>query len=133
MEHAWQLAEADRLLGPQGKHLDAVERVLRQRILGWQATGQVLSGVTAWELVTGKARTPADLAGLYQRPADRDFTRDYKEGRLTYGSSPPEGLVFFPGVLAFYLRHRPSSCLLAPARPGEPLAQLLAGVKKGTP
>ena len=34
MEHADQLVQADRLLGPRESHLDAIERVLRQRLLG---------------------------------------------------------------------------------------------------
>ena len=129
MEHAWQIVVADGLLGPQHKHLDAIERVLRQRYHGWKRTGRIASGVTAWELVTGKVKRPAELARLYQHPGDRDFTRDYTEGRLAVGSSSPEGLVYFPAVLAFYLQHRPASHLLAPPRADEPLGKLLANVK----
>ncbi len=126
IEHAWQLVQADTLLGPQEKHLDAIERVLRQRYHGWKLTGQIPSGVTAWEFVTGKARGSSNLNALYKHPEDRDASRDYTEGRMSFGSSPPEGLVYFPGVLAFYLKHRSASRLLAPPRDDDPLGQLLA-------
>ena len=85
-----------------------------------------------WELVTGKVQDPRELEQLYKHPGDRDSARDYTEGapgiRLV---CPPEGLVYFPGVLAFYLEHRPASRLLAPPREDEPLAKLLAGAKGG--
>jgi hypothetical protein len=116
VEHAWQIAAADGLLGPRDKHLAAVERVLRQRYHGWKQTGLIPTGVTAWELVTGKVKNAAELHRLYRHPEDREFTRDYTEGRLAFGSSQPGGLVHLPGVLAFYLTHRPASRLLAPPR-----------------
>jgi hypothetical protein len=129
MEHAWQLVEADGLLGPQANHLDATERALRQRYHGWKQTGHLPSGVIPWELVSGRVKSAAEISRLYRHPEDRDYTRDYAEGQLTLGSSQPEGLVYFPGVLAFYLKHRPASRLLSLPRDGEPLAKLLAGVK----
>jgi len=70
------------------------------------------------------------LKQLYHKPEDRDFGRDYREGEPGFGSCPPEGLVYFPEVLAFYLQHRPASRLLAPPKPDEPLGQVLARVKK---
>jgi len=130
IEHAWQLVQADRLLGAQEKHLDAIERVLRQRILGWQRTGKIFAGLNGWEVTTGKIKGRAELYGLYKKPEDRDFTRDYREGEAGFGSSAPEGLVYFPEVLAFYLEHRPASRLLAAPKPDEPLGQVLARVKK---
>jgi hypothetical protein len=129
LEHAWQLAQADRLLGPQPKHLDAIERVLRQRIHGWRKTGKVFAGITGWELATGKVKDANDLYKLYRFPGDRDFTRDYVEGQPDFGSAPPEGLVYFPEVLAFYLNHRPASRLLAPPKDDEPLGKVLARVR----
>ena len=75
IEHAWQIVVADSLLGPQPEHLDAIERVLRQRYHGWKQTGRIPSGVIAWELFTGKVKNPAGLARLYQHPADRDPAR----------------------------------------------------------
>ena len=130
IEHAWQLVQADRLLGPQEKHLDAIERVLRQRIQGWQRTGKIFAGLNGWEIATGKIKERSELKQLYKKPEERDFTRDYREGELGFGSCPPEGLVYFPEVLAFYLQHRPASRLLAPPNPDEPLGKVLARVKK---
>jgi hypothetical protein len=130
MEHAWQLVEADRQLGPQDKHLDAIERVLRQRVQGWKRTGQILTGLQGWEVVSGKVKDSSELYRLYNHPDDRDYTRDYTEGRLSLGSSPPEGLVYFPGVLAYYLRHRPAARLLEPPGDDDPLGKLLGRVKK---
>ena len=42
VEHAWHLTQAARALGPERKWLDAIEAVLRARILGWQRTGMIL-------------------------------------------------------------------------------------------
>ena len=131
MEHAWQLVQADRAVGAAPAHLDAIERVLRQRLHGWRRTGRVFSGLTGWELATGAISDSTQLYARYQRPADRDFTRDYAEGRPEFGSAPPEGLVYFPDVLAFYLQHRPVERLLAPPAPDEPLGQMLARVSPG--
>src|SRR5947207_3138813 len=101
MEHAWQIAEADRYLGATPKHLDAVERVLRQRILGWKKTGGILSGLQGWEFAAGKAKEAGNLNQLYAHPADRDFRRDYVEGRVSWGGSSPEGVIYFADVLSF--------------------------------
>jgi hypothetical protein len=129
MENAGQLAEADRYLGPTPKHLDAIERVLRQRILGWKKMGVILSGLSGWEFAAGKATRSSDLARLYARMQDRTFDRDYVEGQITWGSSSPEGIIAFPAVLRFYLEHRPGARLLAPPRDDEPLGKVLARVK----
>jgi len=128
LEHAWQLAQADLALGARENHLDAVERVLRQRALCWLRTGNVFDGLTGWEVATGKVKERADLYALYRRPADRDLAPDYTEGQPNLGSSPPEGLVYFPEVLRFYLAHRPASRLLAPPKSDEPLGKLLARI-----
>ncbi len=133
VEHAGQLAEADRYLGPTPKHLDAIERVLRQRILGWKKMGRILSGLSGWEFATGKATQGSDLSKLYARPQDRDMQRDYVEGQLNWGSSMPEGLICFPAVLGFYLEHRPAARLLAPPRDDEPLGKVLARAKGRAP
>ncbi len=126
LEHAWQLVQADRALGAKEKHLDAIERVLRQRLQGWRKTGKMFSGLTCWEIATGKVKQPGELASLYQHPGDRDSTRDYSDGRADFGSAPPEGIVYFPEVLAFYLKHRPASRLLAAPAADEPLGRVLA-------
>ena len=66
LEHAWQLVQADEFLGPQEQHLDAIERVLRQRFHGWRQTGQTLNGLSGWEVATGKVSSTKDLYKLYQ-------------------------------------------------------------------
>lgn len=131
MEHAWQITQADKLLGPQERHLDAIERVLRQRLHGWKAKGTIFSGLSGWETATGKVKSGQELYALYKKPEDRDFQRDYDEGSPGFGSSSPEGLVYFPEVLDFYLRHRPASRLLDPPEPGSPLDRVLKRAKGG--
>jgi hypothetical protein len=126
LEHAWQMTQAARVLGPEPKWLDAIETVLRARILGWQRTGMILSGLEGWEVSTGKVKDRMELYDLYKKPADRDVTRDYREGKISYGSSAPEGIVYFEEVLGFYLQHRTIERLLAEPKPNEPLGLLLA-------
>lgn len=126
MENAWQLTQAARALGPEPAWLDAIETVLRGRILGWQKTGRILAGLEGWETSTGKVKDRNELYQLYKKPADRDASRDYHEGRVSYGGSAPEGIVYFEDVLGYYLQHRPVSRLLAPPKPDEPLGLILA-------
>ena len=126
IEHAWQIVQADRFLGAQEHHLDAVEAVLRQRIHVWVRTGKCFSGLGGWEIATGKVESRAELYDLYERPADRDPTRDYSEGDVSNGGSSPEGLVYFPEVLAFYLEHRTAEELMREPAPDEPLGIILA-------
>jgi len=133
VEHAWQLAEAARALGPDSKWLDAIETVLRARIHGWLRTGRILSGLEGWELSTGRVKNSKELYELYRKPSDRDPARDYSEGRVSLGSVPPEGLVYLEDVLAFYLEHRPASRLLTPPGPDEPLGRILARLPEKQP
>jgi len=107
--------------------------VLRQRIQGWLKTGKVFDGLTGWEWAMGKVKQSSELYAMYTRPADRDFARDYSEGQAGFGSSSPEGLVYFPEVLRFYLAHRPAAQLLAPPKPDEPLGKVLARVEAKSP
>ncbi len=130
MEHAWQLTQAARVLGPEPSWLDAIEAVLRARIHGWQRTGRILSGLEGWEISTGKVKDRMELYGLYQKPRDRDSSRDYTQGAVSYGSAPPEGIVYFEEVLGYYLQHRPLARLLAQPKPDEPLGQVLARAPK---
>ncbi len=130
IEHAWQLVQADTLLGPQPAHLDAIERVLRQRVLVWRKSGRILESLDGWEFASGKAKQTADLQSLYRKPGDRDASRDYTEGELSLGGSAPEGLVYFPQVLTYDLRHRPAERLLASPAPEEPLGKVLARVSE---
>jgi hypothetical protein len=126
LEHAWHLTQAARALGPEPAWLDAIETVLRARIHGWLRTGRVFSSLAGWEVSTGKVKDSQDMYALYQKPADRDASRDYREGRVGFGSAPPEGIVYFEEVLGYYLQHRPVERLLAPPKPDEPLGLILA-------
>ena len=133
LEHAWQLTQAARALGPEPRWLDAIETVLRARILCWQRTGKILSGLEGWEFSTGKIKDRREIYSLYQKPADRDRARDYLEGKVSLGSAPPEGLVYFAEVLGNYLQHRPAARLLVEPKADEPLGQLLNRIPATTP
>lgn len=125
IEHAWQLTQAARVLGPKPAWLDAIETVLRARIQVWNRSGRILSGLGPWELATGKVQTRSEINGLYSKPTDRDPSRDHRDGAISLGSAPPEGIVYFGDVLAFYLQHRPASRLLAEPDPTEALGIIL--------
>lgn len=131
MEHAWQITQADRAIGVTESHLNAVERVLRQRIHVLREKGTLLSAVRGWEWETGTVKTQEELNALYRHPEERDCARDYEQGQIQLGTAPPEGLVYFTDVLAFYLRHRPLSRLLAPPSQNEPLAKVLRRISRG--
>ncbi|MDP3071028.1 MAG: hypothetical protein Q8N18_12110 [Opitutaceae bacterium] len=133
LENGWQITQAARLLGPDEKLLDAIEATLRQRIHGWRRTGKVFTGLEGWEIATGKVKERKDLYDLYKKPADRDMSRDYTEGRASFGSTPPEGIVYFTEVLGYYLQHRPAARLLAEPKPDSPLGQVLARVPATSP
>ncbi len=115
VEHAWQLANAAARLEARGEPvehlLDAIERTLQSRILVWQKTGEFFGGLGAWENAAGLIKSTATWYELYKRPEDRDRARDYGEGSIGIGGAPPEGVVYFPEVLAFYLKHRPAERL----------------------
>lgn len=125
LEHAWQLAQAARALGPEPRWLDAIATVLRARILAFQRTGLILNAIEGFEISTGKVKDSSELPKLYATPSDRNAARDYDDGRLSYGYAPPEGLVYFTDVLAYYLEHRPADSLLAPPPAGAPLELIL--------
>ena len=133
LEHAWQITQAARLLGPDEKLLDAIEATLRQRIQGWRRTGRVFSGLDGWEITTGKVKEQKELYDLYKKPGDRDPSRDYSEGRASFGGAPPEGIVYFTEVLEYYLRHRPAARLLEDPNPDSPLGQVLSRVPATPP
>jgi hypothetical protein len=124
-EMGWELTTVARALGREERWLDAIEKVLRGRVLCWLRSGKILSGLEGWEISTGTVKERRDIYRLYEKPADRDFSRDYTEGNILLGSVPPEGLVYFPEVLAYYLQHRPAARLLAEPNADEPLGQLL--------
>lgn len=128
IEHAWQISQADRYLGADEKRLDAIERVLRQRILGWKRTGKIFGGFQAWEYATGRAKSPAEIQAMYQSPDQRDGRRDYTEGNVGFGGAPPEGIVYFPELLRYYLQHRSGLRLLATPSANDPLGIVLSRV-----
>jgi len=125
IEHAWQLMLASRALGEPLRYLDEIERVLRQRILVLQYTGKIYSGHIGWEKATGLVTDSDALEALYPHPGSRDQSRDYAEGRTELGSSAPDGLVYFPQVLRFYMGQRDPERLYVPPAPDEPLGQVL--------
>ena len=128
LEHAWQITQAARALGPDAQWLGAIEATLRQRLHGWRRTGQIFSGLEGWEISTGKVKERKELYDLYKKPADRDAKRDHAEGRASFSGAPPEGIVYFTEVLEYYLQHRPASRLLAEPKPDSPLGQVLSRV-----
>jgi len=115
MENALQMARAATVLEERGEPidnlLDAVERTLQSRVLGFERVGTIFSGIGAWEYAAGIVKELEDFYKLYEKPADRDRSRDYTEGRPGFGGSSPEGLVYFTEVLDFYLDHRPAERL----------------------
>jgi len=120
MEHGAQLARAAAYLEsrgePVGNLLTSIEAVLRSRILAWMRTGTFFSGLGGWEAAAGILRDGTTVYDLYAKPGDRDPARDYTEGSIGLGSAPPEGLVYFPEVLGYYLSRRPPERLLSPSR-----------------
>ncbi len=133
LEHAWQITQAALLLGPDERLLDAIEATLRQRIQGWRRTGKVFSGLEGWEITTGNIKDRKELYDRYKKPGDRDSGRDYSEGRPSFGSAPPEGIVYFSEVLHYYLRHRAAARLLKDAKPDNALGRVLLRVPATPP
>jgi hypothetical protein len=80
-----------------------------------------------------KAKDNQELYRLYRKPGDRDATRDYRESAVSFGSAPPEGIVYFEEVLGYYLQHRAVARLLAEPKPDEPLGLILARSPKRKP
>lgn len=130
-EHAHQIVNADRVLGAHAEHLDAIERFLRLRLHTWQRTGRILSFAGNWgsELARERGEVPPDLQEIYHLATDRDAARDYTDGVIDFANPvPPEGLVYLPNLLRFYLAHRPAERLLAEVQPDTPLGKILARI-----
>ena len=115
IEHAAQLVRAARVLEDRGEDigelLNAIERVLQGRVEGFRTTGAILAGLSGWERTTGAIPEGKTIYDLYQKPGDRDPSRDYAEGAVAVGGAPPDGLVYWGEVLQFYLKHRPAERL----------------------
>jgi len=107
-EYAHGLALACRL-EPRREYLDAIGRTLRAIVLLTRRHGAIPSRIASWESQQGIAITPE----TYRRGADRDRSRDYREGRVEF-CVRPDYLVYFQAVLREYLRHRSEESLLQP-------------------
>ena len=116
---------ADYAVAPKAAYLDAAGRDLRAIVVLFGAKGEIASGVVPWETLAGK--TAADLGRMYRRGIDRDRSRDFSDGRVTYGAAP-DHLVYFQVLLRDYLRHRPESSLFAPDETLERILRM-AGAK----
>ncbi|GMW03778.1 MAG: hypothetical protein AMXMBFR84_49120 [Candidatus Hydrogenedentota bacterium] len=114
LEHGAQIMRAAEVLHtrgePIGDLLDALELILKAHLNSYVRNGTVLSGLGGWESAAGVLNNTT-MDALYSHPNDRDPSRDYSEGAVSLGSVPPDGLVYFSQVLAFYLRHRPAERL----------------------
>lgn len=117
IEHASQIARAAAVLEDQGEpiedYLDAIERTLRIRLKTFEKTADFLYGLTGWEKNPGALPEGKTIYDLYQKMEERVPDRDYEEGAITIGVSPPEGLVYWGEVLRFYLAHRPAERLFS--------------------
>ncbi len=134
MEWSVQLCRAAACLERRGEDidslLDAIERALQQRILGWERSGRFLTGLGGWEAAAGLLKDGKRLTEIYRRPEDRDPSRDYTEGALGMGDAPPESVVYFFAVLDFYLAHRPAERLF---HANDVLQKVLARIPENNP
>lgn len=115
MEHASQLARAAAVLDAHDHDiapmLDAIEIVLQARVNSLARADALLNMVDGWERAAAAPGETVNLHERYDRPGDRDRTRDYTEGAIFAGAAPPDGIVYFTEVLAYYLAHRPAEHL----------------------
>lgn len=119
-----QIASAARVIGAKETHLDAIERMLRLRLLYWLKTGRLMVGLGNWE--SACPNPPKDLWALYDQAVERDFRRDWAEGPINdTGAASNDGLVYVPELVQFYLEHRSAARLLAPPEDGSALKQVL--------
>lgn len=125
IETAWQLVQAAYVLGPEDRFLDAIEQVLRQRILFHRRSAQVAAQLDGWEISTGFVKDIRELCVLYKSPRERDAEKDYTQGRVRLGYAAPEGLIYFNEVLRYYLAYRPGSTLFSPPPMNTPMASVL--------
>ncbi len=120
VEHAHQLVKACKVLRGKSQYyqkcVEAIERVLQARVLGFIHKNSILSGLNSWEYSGGLVKTGENLEKIYSRFEEKDYSRDYSEGQIIFSDSiAPEGVVYFATVLNFYLEERDSVRLLAPS------------------
>jgi hypothetical protein len=87
-------------------YLDAMRRTLRTIVVLAERHGMIPSRIASWESQQGITITPE----TYRRGADRDRSRDYREGRVGFDQSP-DSAVYFRVVLRDYLKHRSEESL----------------------
>ncbi|MBI5094701.1 MAG: hypothetical protein HZB26_19975 [Candidatus Hydrogenedentes bacterium] len=79
LEHANQLVRASAVLERRGENieklLDAIERTLQARVLGFARTGRILAGLSGWEQAAGMFRDGKTIYALYKKHAARDPPR----------------------------------------------------------
>ncbi len=131
IEHAHQIMNACKVMKGKSQYydncIDAIEKVLQARVVGLMYRNSILSVLKSWEYSAGLVKSGENLEKIYRRFEEKDYSRDYTEGEISFGNSaPPEGIVYFASVLDFYLRERSAERLLAPSTPE--LKTLLARV-----
>jgi len=90
------------------EYLDATARNLRPTIQLCALHGWPASGINPWE--DAAKIGPQERQKRYRLAADRDPTRDYQEGRITFTQSP-DSAVYFQVLLRDYLAHRNEASL----------------------
>lgn len=107
---------------PVDKYLDVFETALQQRVLMMLKRPQVPIGLEGWEVSSGMVEDKAELEQVYSSPEERDPSRDWSEGNMQFGTTPPDMYALFGPVLHFYLERRPAERLF---EPNEQLKQML--------
>lgn len=93
---------------PKPEYLDAAARNLRPTIQLCALHGWPASGINPWE--DAAKIGPQERQKRYRLATDRDPTRDYEEGRITFTQNP-DNAVYFQVVLRDYLTHRDEASL----------------------
>jgi hypothetical protein len=93
---------------PKPEYLDGVQRDLRAIIALSEIYDAIPSGVNPWERLAGLSND--ELGRRYRLGTDRDRSRDFTDGQITFGYGP-DSTVYFQVLLRDYLRHRPEASL----------------------
>lgn len=95
-------------IAPKADYLDAAVRNLRPIVQLCGRHGWPASGISPWE---ERAKIGVqERQQRYRLATDRDPSRDYEEGRVTFGQSP-DNAVYLQVVLRDYLAHRDEASL----------------------
>ena len=98
---------------PVNNIVDAIERVLANDVQTHAKTGMFIANLQGWEWSAGAAQAPDDIYALYEKPEDRDPSRDYTEGAIADNIVFPDGAAHIEEALLYYLQHRPAEQLFA--------------------